>query len=131
MRRRVNTHLDDEDAVVELGGVGHRGFDLQDRLGPLIGEVHLGVSVGARRDSGDFLHRHSDETQDGLIRETADGLDVNEQGQTNRDEVLTDDGSVLLADQIGLGVVVPVPEAVLQRNGGALEWDDESERVRA
>ena len=76
MRRRVNTHLDDEDAVVELRGVGHRGFDLRDRLRSLVGEVHLGVKKGRRQDSGDFLHSHSNEIQHRLIRETADCLDV-------------------------------------------------------
>ncbi len=47
------------------------------------------------------------------------------------DEFLTDDRSVLLADQIGVGVVVPVSETVLQRNGSALEWDVEYKPVRA
>lgn len=121
MRGRSRDHLDNEDAVVELGGVGHRSFDLGDRFGPVVGEVHLDVRASLWRDSGDFLHCHSNETENGLIRETADCLDVRRTGETNRDEVLTDDGSVLPADQIGLGVVVPVPETVLQRDGGALE----------
>lgn len=77
MRRRVNTHLDDEDAVVELRlGLVIAASICGDRLRPLVGEVHLGVKKGRRQDSGDFLHSHSNEIQHRLIRETADCLDV-------------------------------------------------------
>ena len=89
------------------------------------------MKEGRRQDSGNFLHSHSNETQNRLIRETADGLNVKRGEWKNGNEVLTDDRPVLLADQIGVGVVVPVSETVLQCNGSALEWKVEYEPVRA